>query len=349
MAEAYNVRAASNRGINNLKRLAYFAEVVETGSFTAAAQRLGITKAVVSQQVAALERAFETTLLVRTTRSVRPTEEGRAFYDRCARVLSEAQAAFDGLEANDRAPTGMLRLTAPFDYGIAVIVPVIAAFQQRYPDCTVDFVIGDATLDPVGSDIELAIRVGWLVDSALRSRRIGAFDQLLVASPALAGRLAPDARPEHVAGLAFVANSNLRDPLGWTFHTEDGRQQSLRFAATLAISATLGVLQAVRDGVGIAILPDFAVADDLESGRLVRLIPDWHLDSGGIYAVMPDTRFRPARVTVFLEMLSDHERRRSQQASVRVSVPGSDSQSGQTDSGSAIGPHASDAAGRRSI
>ncbi len=311
MSEAYNPRVGSNRGINNLKRLAYFAEVVETGSFTAAAERLGITKAVVSQQVAALERAFETTLLIRTTRSVRPTEEGRAFYARGARVLAEAQAAFDGLETSDRAPTGMLRLTAPVDYGIAVIVPVIAAFQRRYPECTVDFVLGDATLDPVGSDIELAIRVGWLVDSALRSRRIGAFEQLLVASPGFAGHRDRDATPEQVAGLAFVANSNLRDPLGWTFRTEDGRQQSLRFAATLAISATLGVLQAVRDGGGVAILPDFAVADDLASGRLVRLLPDWHLDSGGIYAVMPDTRFRPARVTEFLDMLSDHERRRS--------------------------------------
>ncbi len=305
------MRTGPNRGINNLKRLAYFVEVVETGSFTAAAERLGITKAVVSQQVAALERAFETTLLIRTTRNVRPTEEGRAFYERGARVLAEAQSAFDGLETSDRAPTGMLRLTAPFDYGIAVIVPVIAAFQQRYPACTVDFVIGDATLDPVGSDIELAIRVGWLVDSALRSRRIGAFDQMLVASPAFAGHIGRDAAPEQVAGLAFVANSNLRDPLGWTFRTADGRQQSLRFAATLAISATLGVLQAVRDGGGVAILPDFAVADDLASGRLVRLLPNWHLDSGGIYAVMPDTRFRPARVTAFLDMLSDHEHRRS--------------------------------------
>lgn len=311
MPEAHNLRAGSNRGINNLKRLAYFVEVVETGSFTAAAERLGITKAVVSQQVAALERAFETTLLIRTTRSVRPTEEGRAFYERGARVLAEAQAAFDELETSDRVPTGMLRLTAPFDYGMAVIVPLIAAFQQRYPECTVDFVIGDATFDPVGSDIELAIRVGWLADSALRSRRIGAFDQLLVASPAFAAHLARDTTPEQVANLAFVANSNLRDPLGWTFHTADGRQQSLRFAATLAISATLGVLQAVRDGGGMAILPDFAVADDLANGRLVRLLPDWQLDSGGIYAVMPDTRFRPARVAAFLDMLSDHERQRS--------------------------------------
>ena len=311
MSEAYTARAGVNRGINNLKRLAYFAEVVETGSFTAAAGRLGITKAVVSQQVAKLESIFETTLLIRTTRSVRPTEEGRAFYERCARILAEAQDAFDGLTTDDRMPGGMLRLTAPFDYGIAVVVPVIAEYQRRYPNCTVDFLIGDATLDPVGSDVELAIRVGWLVDSALRSRRIGTFGQILVASPAMAGALSASPDAAELAAMPFVANSNLRDPLGWVFRADDGHQHPVRFAATLAISATLGVLQAVRAGAGIAVLPDFAIADDLASGRLVRVMPGWQLDTGGIHAVMPDTRFRPARVTAFLDILADHERRRS--------------------------------------
>lgn len=311
MSVTYNARVTANRGINNLKRLAYFAEVVEAGSFTAAAERLGITKAVVSQQVAKLEREFETTLLIRTTRSVRLTEEGRAFYERCARVLSEAQEAFDGLKTDDRAPSGMLRLTAPFDYGIAVVVPAIAEYQRRFPLCTVDLVITDQTLNPVQNDVELAIRVGWLSDSALRARRIGTFDQMLVASAAVASGVAAGATPEQIAGLPFVANSNLRDPLGWTFHADDGQQRSLRFSATLAVSATLGVLQAVRAGGGLAILPDFTVAADLASGQLTRILPGWHLPSGGIHAVMPDTRFRPARVTAFLDILAELERQRS--------------------------------------
>jgi DNA-binding transcriptional LysR family regulator len=311
MSQAYNQRDGANRGINNLKRLAYFAEVVETGSFTAAAERLGITKAVVSQQVAKLEQAFETTLLVRTTRSVRPTEEGRAFYERCARILAEAQEAFDGLEVDDRAPTGMLRLTAPFDYGVAVVVPAIAEFHRRFPACTADVVISDQTLDPVEKDIELAIRVGWLTDSNLRARRIGSFQQVLVASPALAAGL-DDAEPGQIADLPFVANSVLRDPLSWTFSNGDGQQRSVRLSSTLAIDATLGVLEAVRGGVGASVLPDYAVQADLASGRLVRLLPAWSLPSGGIYAVTPATRFRRARVTAFLNVLLEWERRRAQ-------------------------------------
>jgi DNA-binding transcriptional LysR family regulator len=311
MSQAYNQRDGANRGINNLKRLAYFAEVVETGSFTAAAERLGITKAVVSQQVAKLEQAFETTLLVRTTRSVRPTEEGRAFYERCARILAEAQEAFDGLGVDDRAPTGMLRLTAPFDYGVAVVVPAIAEFHRRFPACTADVVISDQTLDPVEKDIELAIRVGWLTDSNLRARRIGSFQQILVASPALAAGL-DDAEPGRIADLPFVANSVLRDPLGWTFSNADGQQRSVRLSSTLAIDATLGVLEAVRGGVGASVLPDYAVQADLASGRLVRLLPAWSLPSGGIYAVTPATRFRRARVTAFLNVLLEWERLRAQ-------------------------------------
>lgn len=306
MPTAYNPRAAANHSINNLRRLAYFAEVVETGSFTAAAERLGITKAVVSSQVARLEQAFETTLLVRTTRSVRPTEEGRIFYERCVKILSEAQAAFDGLAAGEGAPTGLLRLTAPLDYGVAMVVPAIATFRERFPACTVDLVLDDRTLDPVGSDIELAIRVGWLADSALRARRIGTFGQILVAGPDHA--VAPNAAPADVATLPFIANGNLADPLGWTFRSKDGEAQTIRFDTALSISATIGVLQAARGGAGLAILPDFAVADDLASGRLIRLLPDWQLDHGGVHAVMPGTRFRPARVTAFLDILAERER-----------------------------------------
>lgn len=312
MPKTYNQNGSGNRGINNLKRMAYFAEVVETGSFTAAAERLGITKAVVSQQVARLEQAFETTLLVRTTRSVRPTEEGRAFYERCARLLLEAQEAFDGLEADDHAPTGMLRLTAPFDYGVAVVVPAIAEFHRRHAACTADVVISDQTLDPVEKDIELAIRVGWLNDSNLRARRIGSFQQILVGSPDLAARLAGRIQPDQIADLPFVANSVLRDPLGWTFSDGEERQQSVRFSATLAIDATLGALEAVRSGVGASVLPDYAAQGDLASGRLVRLLPEWRLESGGIYAVTPATRFRRARVSAFLDILIEWERRRIQ-------------------------------------
>lgn len=311
MSKTYSRGEASGRSIDNLKRMAYFVEVVETGSFTAAAERLGITKAVVSQQVARLEAAFETTLLVRTTRSVRLTDEGQTFYDRAARLLGEAQDAFDGLEADDRAPSGLLRLTAPFDYGVAMVVPALAEFQRRFPACRSHLTISDRTLDPSDKDIELAIRVGWLADSALRARRIGAFQQVLVGRADFGGALGADATPERLVDLPFIANSVLRDPLTWTFSNAAGEKRLVRLSATVSIDATLGVLEAVREGIGLSVLPDFVVQPDIDSGKLVPLVPAWSLDEGGIYAVTPAARFKSSRVRAFVEILTAAERGRA--------------------------------------
>lgn len=304
------MRKANNRddqgvgGVGNLKRLIYFASVVETGSFTAAAERLGITKAVVSQQVARLEREFRTSLLVRTTRKVQPTRTGQVFYQRCALILRDAESAFDELAEASTAPSGTLRLTAPFDYGINVIVPAIAAFTKQYPACKVDAVLSDQTLDMSSSGIELAIRVGWLADTTLQARRIGAFHQLLVASPSLARQIARVSRPKDLEPLPFVANTALREPCKWTFALGTKERQVVTLRASIFLDATLGVREAVCQGAGLGVMPDFVVAEDLAKRRLVQVLPQWQLPSGGIHAVFPPAQFRPAKVRAFVDLLA---------------------------------------------
>lgn len=287
----------------NLKRLAYFAAVVETGSFTAAADRLGITKAVVSQQVARLESEFRTALLTRTTRKVAPTDAGRTFYQRCALILKEAGDAFDELAEGAAEPAGTLRLTAPLDYGITAIVPAIAEFTRRYPQCKVDAVLSDQSLDLVAQQVELAIRVGWLTDLHLQARQIGAFRQLLVAAPSWGPQLQRLKRPKDVEALPFVANTALRDPARWSFSRPGQRRQGVVVHPAISLNATLAVREAVRQGAGLSILPDYAVAQDLQEGRLVQALPHWELPSGGIHAVFPASRFRPAKVRAFVALL----------------------------------------------
>ncbi len=196
----------------NLNRLAYYAAVVESGSFTAAAERLGVTKAVVSQQIARLEQDLRTTLLLRTTRSVQPTQAGEAFHTRCQAIVREAEAAFEDLAQAGARPTGLLRLTAPFDYGAAVVTPAVTEFNRLYPDCDVAVTLSDRRLDLVSGQIDLAIHVGWLDDSSLQARRISGFRQLLVGAPGLAPLVAGLERPEPLAALPFVANMALREP-----------------------------------------------------------------------------------------------------------------------------------------
>ncbi|HSI40712.1 MAG TPA: LysR family transcriptional regulator [Xanthobacteraceae bacterium] len=293
----------------NLNRLAYFAAVVDTGSFTRAAERLGITKAVVSQQVALLERDLQTSLLVRTTRRVHPTEAGRMFHARCVMILREAEDAFDELAQAAAAPTGTLRITAPNDYGTAVVAPVVAAFTERYPACRVEQTLSDETLDLSSGAVDMAIRVGWLADSGLQARKIGSFRQILVAAGAFAERREAALEPEDLARLPFVANLALREPLLWHFSRGDLNRRTVRMHGSIAIDTTPGVLAAVAAGGGVSVLPDFLVADALAAGRLVHLLPEWQLPSGGIYAVYPAARFRPPKVTAFVDMLIAAEHR----------------------------------------
>ena len=286
-----------------LDRLAHFSAVVEAASFTRAAERLGVTKAVVSAHVAKLEEELGVALLVRTTRRVSPTEAGRRLYERCRIILREAEDAVDEASQDLSEPRGLLRLTAPNDYGQAVVAPVVAEFRRRHPACRVRLDLDDQLSD-MGSGLwDLAIRLGWLEDSSLKSRRIGGFAQYLVAAPEICGEASGLRRPCDLVGLPFAANSALREPGNWSFTHLDGRVESIRVDPAVLVNTTPALLATVLSGAGCAILPDFLVEAHLRAGRLVHLAPDWILRRGGIHIVYPSARFRAAKVSVFTEAL----------------------------------------------
>jgi DNA-binding transcriptional LysR family regulator len=291
----------------NLNRLGHFAAVVDAGSFTRAAERLGISKAVVSQQVARLEEEVGTTLLVRTTRKVYPTEAGRMFYIRCTSILREAEDAFGELSAAISTPSGTLRITAPFDYGISRVVPAVIAFTRKYPACNIDLCLGDRSIDFVSAGFDMAVRVGWLVDSSLQARRIGSFQQLLVCSSELLQAVAALESPNELEALPFVANNALREPLEWQYTRDETERVSVRMQAGISVDATMAVHAAVLAGAGLSVLPDFLVAADVASGRLIHVLPEWTLPSGGIHAVFPSARYRPSKVSAFTETLMSRE------------------------------------------
>ncbi|MBW8733873.1 MAG: LysR family transcriptional regulator [Asticcacaulis sp.] len=292
----------------NLNRLSYFSAVVDAGSFTKAADRLGVTKTVVSQQVARLEAEVGTSLLVRSTRRVEPTEAGRRLHARCVMIFREADDAFRELAQANAEPRGTLRVTATNDYGTSVVAHVAAAFCTRYPLCGVELLLSDTKFDLIQSQIDLSVRVGWLDDSTLLARKIGTFDQITVAAPELSRELG-DAAPDDLAMLPFIANTALREPLSWHYARGDVERRTVHFQARLSMNATPAVLTATLAGGGFAVLPDFLVADDLKAGRLVRLLPEWSLPPGGIHAVFPAGRFRQPKVTAFVAMLAEEVKR----------------------------------------
>ncbi|WP_246527068.1 LysR family transcriptional regulator [Plastoroseomonas hellenica] len=298
------------RAPRTLSRLVYYAAVVESGSFTAAARQLGVTKAVVSEQVARLEQEAGATLLSRTTRRVVPTDAGRAFHAHCAAILRQCEDAFEELEQTASSPQGLLRIAAPNDYGAAVVAPAVAAFARRYPDCSVALSIGDRTLDLVAEQIDLAVRVGWLQDSSLQTRTIGTFRELLVCGAGFAAAIAGLQDPGALEALPWVAHATHRDTLQRSFLGADDARRDIRIRSAIMIDAAPAVHQAVAAGAGLAVLPDFLVAADIASGRLVHVLPGWRLRTGGIHAVFPPARYRPAKVRAFVEVLLEVEKRR---------------------------------------
>lgn len=293
----------------NLNRLVYFTTVVETGSFTAAGERLGVAKAVVSHQVAKLEEELRVTLLARTTRKLQTTEQGRWFYDRANALLQDADAAYGEVSQTAVEPTGTLVVTAPIEYGVSTVAPAVATFIRRYPLMTVEVTFDDIIVDLVAANIDVAIRLGWLADSSNQSRRLGTFRQVLACAPLLAKTLPKSLAPADLEKVPWVANRILKTPLQWTFSRgEEAVTINGRAAVTADMSPA--AVACVLAGAGVSVFPDFMVEREMGDGRMVPLLTDWSLPEGGIYAVYPAARFRPAKVRLFVELLAEAERLR---------------------------------------
>lgn len=287
----------------NLNRLAAFAAVVESGSFTAAAEKLGLTKAMVSQHVSRLEKELGIGLLTRTTRKVTPTETGAAFYADCALALQGLEAAIARVGGGSEVPSGTLRLTTPEDYGSAVVVPALAGFMHRFPEVKVEFVATDQVVDLVAGRFDLAIRTGWLRDSSLRATRLGGFDQVVAAAPAYLKQFGAPRRPEDLAKHRWITLTLLRSALTWTFSAKDGRTRTVRVSSTVSTNSTASLRAFMREGVGISILPEYMLDADIRAGRLVRLLAGWSLPQGGVHAVYPNARYTSAKVRAFVDFL----------------------------------------------
>ncbi|MFC4764595.1 LysR family transcriptional regulator [Dyella koreensis] len=286
----------------NLNRLAVFTALVRAGSFTAAAEQLGMTKAMVSQHVARLEQELGVTLLVRSTRRMSLTEAGVTFHADCVRILADAEAAIERVGESHDMPRGTLRLTTSLDYGIAVVAPKLASFMRLYPAVQVDLVLSDHISDVIAERFDLAIRGGWLRDSSLRATRLGGFRQLLVASPAYLAEQGTPRRPEDLPAHRGIAMSALPTPLRWTFTAQGGARRTVRMRQAAQANNAAAVRGLVLAGAGVAVLPDYLVEEDIRADSLVALLAQYRLPEGGIHAVYPG-RKAPAKVRAFIDHL----------------------------------------------
>jgi DNA-binding transcriptional LysR family regulator len=290
----------------NLNRLLVFVTAVEAGSLTAAAKRLGIAKTMASAHMQRLEAEVGASLLLRTTRRLSLTEAGETFFRASRDILRAADAAVQAAASNSAEPRGTLRMTSTVDYSAEVLAPVAVALRRRYPDLKIELLAVDRMVDLVAEGIDVAIRVGELADSGYRATRIAAFTECLVASPRLLDEQRLPAQPKDLAAFPFIALSVLAQPASWLFRGPERRTQRVRLTPALQFNTADAVRRAALAGGGLAVLPDFAVAADLQAGRLQAVLPRWRLRTAGIHAVYPAARHVPQKVRVLIEALKAH-------------------------------------------
>lgn len=284
----------------DLNDLPIFLALVEAGSFTAAAERLGCTKTRVSLRIRRLEERLGVTLFQRTTRSVQLTQSGEALYRDCSPLLAGLEQALAVAEGEDHALGGDLRLTAPEDYAARVLAEAAVAFGHQHPALKIELRSGDQISDMLKEGIDIAFRLGWLKDSSLRARRLGVFQQYLVASPDYLARNGTPTHPEQLTEHAWVAFTPLNAPLTWTLRHLD-QQCQVQVKAQLAANSTAALSALLAAGAGISVMGDFTAEAEIRAGRLVRLLPEWSLPVGNVHAVYPPGRYLPARVRAFME------------------------------------------------
>ena len=289
----------------NLNRLQIFVAVIEAGSLTGAAARLGMTKTVVSVHIRKLEEEVGASLLHRTTRRLSLTDAGEAFYEASQRILRDVADAVSAAGQGSLEPRGLLRVTAPIDYCASLVAPVAVQLRARYPEMEIELLAGDRLADLVGEGIDVAIRVGRLRDSSMQAVKLASFADWLVASPALLAQTGRPQTPEDLETMPFVALSVLPKPWSWTFE-KDGARHPVRMRQGLSCNTVISVAGAVLHGGGVAILPDHAVADQVQAGQFVRLLPEWTLPGGGVHAVFPASRYRPRKTRVFVDALREY-------------------------------------------
>lgn len=285
--------------------LALFARVVDEGSFSRAAERLGVPKSTVSRRVAALETQLGERLLLRTTRKLTVTDFGLAVLEHAHHVVEDVTAA-ESLAHNRQAePSGRLRVTMPNDMANLLLAPLLADFVLRYPLITLDVDLSARFVDLIGENFDVAIRVGPLRDDAsLAARRVGTFSRSLYASPGYLARRGTPSEPEAlIEHHALHLRGRTGDALPWVLNRGEQRWEGIPPARAAANSPELLMRLALK-GAGITVVDDYFALPYLERAALVQVLPDWHLRPVDVWAVFPGRRLMPARTRVLLDALT---------------------------------------------
>jgi DNA-binding transcriptional LysR family regulator len=281
-----------------------YVRVVESGSFKKAAESLNLEPSSVSRQIATLEDRLQVRLLRRSTQRTTPTELGQRYYERLRVILDDQLALEEEIRSGVSLLTGKLRITAPVDFGARFVVPVVCKLQELAPDLSVELSLGSPFESLLESDLDVAVRIGDLPDSSLIAKHLGHNKRVLVASPAYLDKYGTPTSLEHLESHNFIlySSSQARSDIEFA----DGSCYShLKIRSNMTVNSVAAVRRLVLEGKGLHLGPLWVFAEDIESGRLVRLMPDRPLRSFPVHAVYPARSYLPVKVKEFIRLLSD--------------------------------------------
>ncbi|MBM7118777.1 LysR family transcriptional regulator [Archangium primigenium] len=290
-----------------------FVHVVNSGSFTGAARVLGIPASTVSDRVAALEASLGSSLLTRTTRTLKLTDVGREFFTKAEAAVNALLHAGEEASQAQQRPTGVLRMTGPSDFATREIAESIAEYHARFPGVRVETHLSNRAVDVIAEGFDIAIRGGDLDDSSLIAKPIGAGCQILAASPAYLRRAPAIDAPEELSRhpcIGFLMSTRKGAEPPWVLRTAAGKTTRVKPGITNASTSFAMIIDLMKAGEGIALLPETLIQDELEEGGLIRVLPGWSTARAPVHLVYPRHRFASPKIQEMLPILERRLRAR---------------------------------------
>lgn len=290
--------------MSNLNEIAAFVAVVRHGGFTMAAKELNEPKSTLSRKVSNLESRLGSSLLIRTTRSIRLTDAGQKFYDECSRILMEIEAAEKQLEPHQQMASGTVRISAPVEAGIHLFPKYLSDFSKQYPQIQIQLDLSDRYVDLFREGFDLALRAGDLKDSSYKAKKLGVSYFALFASPEyLKNNGCPKIPKEVCEHQCIVFSPEFRE-LPWVISSK-GKKEKLMVTSRLHVNSLSMAKNLAIAGAGICYVPTHLVQSCLANNELSPVLPEWIGDPKPYYLVFPPVKIQPLRTRLVLDFLSE--------------------------------------------
>lgn len=295
--------------MDRLRAMELFLSISHTGSFTETARLFGVSATSVSRMITEFESNLGVTLLQRSTRQVVLTEAGQEYARQLEGILWSISEARNSITAISSSPRGVLRIHSRTMFGVGVLTPLLAAFRTHFPDILVELLFGETKVDLRRHQVDIDFRISPPVEAGIKRRMLFKSQRYLVASPEYVARMSPLERPSQILNQDCLVYWLPGDNHVWRF-LKDKKTDEMAIKPRHLTNNGMVLLELARLGEGIALLDDYTVAQDIEEGRLVRLLPDYRVTNTtfeeGIFATIPDTPIIPAKVRLFLDFVAAH-------------------------------------------